>query len=141
MSTLLGRSNVSFEMSKDALSKVTMDDNYMDWACFHAHQSLELLLKHIIESNGMQSPKTHSIDDLLVYAKTSGFSYSDAEELSNLSYEINKWETTSRYGKGIKTTVNKVQVVYKHIDKIRDEFLSSSGFDKKFSSVCGIMNK
>lgn len=104
------------------ISKISEDDSYLDLTCFNVHQSLELLLKYIIESLGYQAPKTHAIDDLLEYTRSFGFEYSRFDELQALTYEVNKWETTSRYGSGIKTTISKVNVILNHIDQIKKEF-------------------
>lgn len=139
MSNLFSRSEVALEISKDLSKKITLDNSYLDWACFNAHQSLELLLKHIIEIGGLQSPRTHAIDDLIVFCKEAGFTYSRFDELNNLAYEINRWETTTRYGKGVKTTINKLNVVYEHISKIKEEFITyeskSSSLDRMFNSA------
>lgn len=123
MSDMLGRSNVVLEISQNCLKHITEDDAYMDMACFNAQQALELLLKHIIECNGIQAPKTHDIDDLIIYAETAGFKYSRVDELKGIADTISKWETKSRYGSGIVTTKEKLNKVYKHILDIRDEFL------------------
>lgn len=140
MSNMLGRSKIFLRQSKDCLNKIAEDDCNMDIACFNAHQALELLLKHIIESYGLQAPKTHMIDDLLVYAETGGFKYSDSDSLKNLAWEVNKWETVSRYGSGIKTTTDKIKQVYVHIQKIENEFLEDIN-KNSFSNLKSLSSK
>ena len=139
MSDMLGRSNVCLRVSRDCLNRVADDDSNLDIACFNAQQSLESLLKYIIETNGMQAPKTHDIDELLVYARSSGFTYSDENRLMEMSYKISKWETTSRYGQGIKTTANSLEAVYSHIEKIREEFAGTAS--SKFQQLRERLNQ
>lgn len=129
MSTMLGKSFVCLEISQKCLDKVSLDDSYMDIACFHAYLSLELLIKFVMESCGVQSSKNTTMDDLLTYLDTVGFQYSRAEELRDLALSINSWRNPSEYGSGIKTTINKVQIVYDHINRMNKEFDEFSNKD------------
>ena len=139
MSNLFSRSEVALEISKDLSKKITLDNSYLDWACFNAHQSLELLLKYIIETGGLQSPKTHAINDLIIFCKETGFTYSRFNELNNLAYDINKWETKTRCGEGVKVNIDELNIVYEHISKIKEEFITyenkSSSLDRMFNSA------
>ena len=62
MSTMYSRSLVMLEQSKLALSKVSIDDAYLDVACFEAQQAIEFLMKAILIDNGI--PYNTSFQDL-----------------------------------------------------------------------------
>ena len=53
------------EQSKLALSKVSIDDAYLDVACFEAQQAIEFLMKAILIDNGIPYNKSHDIRYLL----------------------------------------------------------------------------
>lgn len=142
MSDMLGRSKSFLMLSKTAMSNISSDDSNMDTACFCAHQALELLLKYIIEVNGMQPPKTHEIDTLLTYAKSSGFDYSKYDDLYNFADKLNKWETSSRYGSGILTNVEALKKAYNFIEEILSEFMKGKEEDsQKFSTLKSLKDK
>lgn len=139
MGNMLGRSYVFRENAIQNMGKVADDECYMDVACFNMQQSLELLLKFIIEDRGMQAPKTHDICDLLVFVKTAGFVYSKYDALYEMGDTLTKWETRSRYGSGIISTIEKLRDVYKHIVQLEDEYKEFS--DKGGTDACSQLEK
>lgn len=47
-----------FEQAKNALGRVSIDDAYLDVACFETQQALEFLIKAILQENGVEYGKT-----------------------------------------------------------------------------------
>lgn len=126
MSNLYTRSFAAMDSSKYMLTKAGEDDAYLDLAAFHAQQSLEFLLKYIIECIGLSYPKTHRIGELYEVLEQNGFTFAMAMELSNAASDITAWETESRYGSGCKTTKGYIEKCYKIIESLDEGWKSYS---------------
>lgn len=110
MVSLYDRYKRRFRICKEELNTTIEDDASLDCAAFDAHQSLEFLLKHIIEESKGSYRKGHKI--LEMYEELKGccdLSFSRENELIALSPIVSDWETESRYGKGILTTVTAIK--------------------------------
>lgn len=57
MSTMYSRSVAMLQQSKNALTKVSEDDAYLDVACFEAQQAIEFLMKANLLENGIPYDK------------------------------------------------------------------------------------
>ncbi|MBR1597349.1 MAG: HEPN domain-containing protein [Lachnospiraceae bacterium] len=123
MSTMYSRSVVMLNQSRDAVSKVTEDDAYLDVACFETQQALEFLIKAILLENGIGYDKSHDIRYLLSLLTETGFTFEKQEALELLSDTITDWEESSRYGKGVRTTVQTIQRVHNIYKNLNETFL------------------
>ena len=123
MSTMYSRSKIMFEQSVMALGKVAEDDAYLDIACFETQQAIEFLLKAVLLEEGVAYGKTHHIRQLLELVLDTGFTFEKQDVLELLSDTITDWEESSRYGKGIRTTVQTVQRVHNVYKNMNEEFL------------------
>ena len=123
MSTMYSRSKVMFDHSIIDIGKVPEDDVYLDIACFETQQAIEFLLKAILLEEGVAYSKTHNIGQLLELVLGTGFTFEKQEVLELLSDTITDWEESSRYGKGIRTTVQTVQRVHNVYKNMNEEFL------------------
>lgn len=123
MSTMYSRSLVMFEQSKNALSKVALDDAYLDVACFDAQQAIEFLMKAILVDNGIIYNKSHDIRYLLELLDNIPFTFEKYEALDLIADTVTDWEEHSRYGKGIKTSVQTVQRVHNIYKSMNESYL------------------
>ena len=123
MSTMYSRSKIMYEQAIMALGKVAEDDAYLDIACFETQQAIEFLLKAILLEEGVEYGKTHHIVQLLELVLGTGFTFEKQDVLELLSDTITDWEESSRYGKGIRTTVQTVQRVHNVYKNMNEEFL------------------
>ena len=123
MVTIYARSRVALEQSKDALGKVGQDDAYLDMSCFLAQQAIEFLMKAILLEFGVAYDKTHDIFELLELLRSVKFHFDQEESLELLAATITDWEESSRYGRGIRTSVQTVQRVHNIYKCMNDEFL------------------
>lgn len=123
MSTMYSRSKIMYEQAIMALGKVAEDDAYLDIACFETQQAIEFLLKAILLEEGVEYGKTHHIGQLLELVLGTGFTFEKQDVLELLSDTITDWEESSRYGKGIRTTVQTVQRVHNVYKNMNEEFL------------------
>ena len=95
MSTMYSRSVAMLSQAKNALLSVQEDDAFLDVACFETQQAVEFLIKAILLA------------------------------LELLSSTITDWEESSRYGKGIRTTVQTIQRVHNIYDSMNEAFLKT----------------
>lgn len=123
MVTMYARSCVALEQAKDALGKVGQDDAYLDMSCFLTQQALEFLMKAILLEYGVAYDKTHDILELLELLRSVNFYFAQEDSLELLAATITDWEESSRYGKGIRTSVQTVQRVHNIYRCMNDAFL------------------
>jgi len=120
---MYSRSKVAIEQAKEALGKISVDDAYLDMACFLSQQALEFLMKAILLEYGESYKKTHDISELLELLFHVNFHFNREEELELLSSTITDWEESSRYGKGVRTGIQTVQRVHNIYDEMNRSFL------------------
>lgn len=125
MSTMYSRSVAMLEQSKNALKMVPEDDAYLDVACFETQQALEFLMKAILLENGVAYDKSHDIRYLLSLLREIGFTFDKQDALEILSDTVTDWEEGSRYGRGVKTTVQTVQRVHNIYKSMNEAFLET----------------
>ncbi len=124
MSTMYSRSVVRLAQAKEALSKVSSDDAYLDMACFDTQQAVEFLIKAILLESGVAYDKSHDIRYLLTLLKDNNFEFEGNDALDLLADTITDWEESSRYGKGVRTSVQTVQRIHNLYDKMNAAFVS-----------------
>ena len=126
MSTMYSRSVVMLEQAKTALGKVGDDEAYLDAACFETQQALEFLLKAVLLEHGTTYEKTHDIRYLMELADKTGFRFDEKKHdaLDLLADTITDWEEGSRYGSGVRTSVQTVQRVHNIYHGINEAFLA-----------------
>ena len=73
MSTMYNRSLAMLAQAKNALSKVSIDEAYLDIACFETQQAMEFLIKAILLEYGIIYDKSHDIRYLLMLLDQTGF--------------------------------------------------------------------
>ena len=122
---MYSRSAAMISQAKSALNRVSEDEAFLDVACFETQQAVEFLLKAIMLENGVPYNKSHDIRYLLSVLQQTGFSFDGAETLETLSDTITDWEENSRYGKGVRTSVQTVQRVHNIYNKLNAAFIET----------------
>ena len=125
MSTMYSRSVVMLNQSQTALSRVSDDEAYLDAACFEAQQAIEFLMKAILLENGVVYNKSHDIRYLLSLLDSVDFQFEKHDSLELLSDTITDWEEGSRYGKGVRTSIQTVKRVHNIYNSMNQAFLAS----------------
>ncbi len=124
MSTMYSRSAVRLSQAKEALSKVSLDEAYLDTACFDTQQAIEFLIKAILLESGVPYNRSHDIRYLLSLLKENNFEFESSDALELLADTITDWEESSRYGKGVRTSVQTVQRIHNLYDKMNSAFMA-----------------
>lgn len=123
MSTMYSRSVVMLEQAKNALEHSDLDEAYLDIACFETQQAIEFLIKAILLENGKPYNKSHDIRYLLSLLEETEFYFEKMEALELLADTITDWEEYSRYGRGVRTTVQTVQRIHNIYKSMNEAFL------------------
>ena len=131
MSTMYNRSLAMLEQAKNALGKVNEDDAYLDVACFETQQAIEFLMKNILLENGVEFYKTHDISYLADLLTDNGFHFEKEDSLELLASTITDWEESSRYGKGVRTTVQTIQRIHNIYNSMNESFLKQQEENQK----------
>jgi HEPN domain-containing protein len=113
------------QQSKNALTRAQEDEAFLDVACFEAQQAIEFLIKAILMENGVAYSKSHDIRYLLSHLEEINFVFEKMDSLNLLSDTITDWEESSRYGKGVRTTVQTVQRVHNIYESMNEAFLKT----------------
>lgn len=125
MSTMYSRSIAMLRQAKNALGLVSEDEAFLDVACFETQQAIEFLIKAILQENGVPYGKTHDIRLLFELLASTNFSFDKMDALELLSDTITDWEENSRYGKGVRTSVQTVQRVHNIFNGMNEAFIES----------------
>ena len=129
MNKMYRKSKIWISQAKDALKHVSKDDIYIDMACYNTQQAIEFILKAILQENKVMYEKTHDIAFLLNLVDGTGFTFDKRDSLDLLADTITDWEQQSRYGDGIKTsvqTIQRVHNIYKNIETKYTEVIEVS---------------
>ena len=125
MSTMYSRAVAMLSQAKDAIGKVSQDDAFLDVACFETQQAVEFLIKAILLENGVSYDRSHDIRYLLSLLDQTGFTFEKKDALELLSDTVTDWEESSRYGKGVRTTVQTVQRIHNIFANMNEAFLKT----------------
>lgn len=133
MSNLYDRYAVSSTTARNLLDRVKSDDDAnLAWAAFHAHQAIELLLRHILNCRGVRYQHTHDIGELIGLAVNSGFEFPNIDRAIMLSPNITAWYNESRYSDEISASAELVKSAIMVLSSLNYAYLEST---KKVSSV------
>lgn len=97
MSKLFSRAKISLEHAKSDYEKIYSEDCYLDSCCFNLQQSIEFLLKGIVELNGFQYAENHDIRANLNILNKNSIEILCEKDLRDKASTLYSWETESRY--------------------------------------------
>lgn len=95
------------------------DEAFLNIAGYHLQQSLEFVIKYILEQNGVEYVKTHDIDQLIMLGKENDVDMYLTEYVEDHSEMFSQWEAKSRYILGYRIELKKID---RAIDELRKYF-------------------
>lgn len=93
------------------------DEEQLNIAGYHLQQSLELAIKYTLEQNGIEYPKTHDIEQLILLAKNNKVDLHLGEYIEEHSEMFSQWESKSRYILGYLIEEKKIDAAIKAVDE------------------------
>lgn len=142
MSNLYDRYRRWLKISKDSLADATFDDAALDAAAFNAQQSLEFLIKYILDCKNIEYKKTYDIDNILRLLLDTGFDFDLRDKALLMADKITKWESESRYGSGVSTVKMSIEECHDIIDSIDSAWIKENTKDtdkKQNKSVLSLL--
>ena len=97
MSRMLSRAKVKLENARNSYIKIDIDDAYRDDCCYNLQQSIEMVLKAIVELYGEQYAENHDLRANINILNKMGIDIPLQKEIRNMASTIYGWEAESRY--------------------------------------------
>ena len=102
------------------------DEGFLNVVGYHLQQTIELALKHNLEMNGIEYPKTHDINVLIEKSKN----LFQNENLEMLAPKITEFATIARYDKNFLASVRILEKTFKEAKNIL-EFMKNQDLENQ----------
>lgn len=96
------------------------DEMYLNDVAYNLQQCIEKTLKAFLECKGVTVPQTHNIHKLLSMSRNNGSIVVITDWIEQNSYEIEAWESDTRYNFDISLEVERIQVGLQEIKQFLD---------------------
>lgn len=103
------------------------DERELNLVGYLLQQSLEIAIKHFLETSGIRYSRTHAIEDLLDECEQNHVDLCMSEELYQFAPAITKWESKTRYIKDFLVSKKQIETGFRLIFA----FLVSNGVAKQ----------
>lgn len=97
MSRLFDKSKVYLNSAKYTFKCFSDDDMYLTKTCFDIQQSIEFVIKYLLEENAIKYPRTHDLHVLLELLPYNIKSYAIFNKIKINAAMYTKWEAEARY--------------------------------------------
>lgn len=124
--TLLDIAKSNLASAKLLYQYKTDDEIRLNTVGYLLQQAIELALKHHLEMNGIDYPRTHDIDSLLALCEDGEF-----KELEPWAETITAMESKTRYIKNYRLVVRKVDQIMKLADTLVEKIEQKHAEDSK----------
>ena len=96
--TLLDKAVQNINIAKTIYySELIADEAYFNYVGYHLQQAVELSMKYLLEKNGVEYSKTHSIEQLIKLGNESNIDLHITEYIDNKAEMFSSWESQTRY--------------------------------------------
>ena len=93
---------------------------YLNDVAYNLQQCVEKTLKAFLECKGITIPQTHNIHKLIAMSENNGSVVSITDWISQNRYEIETWESDTRYNFDISLELERIQLGLKEVKKFLD---------------------
>jgi len=93
------------------------DDNQVNIIGYLLQQSVELLIKYLLEQSGVEYPKSHDIEQLIRLAEENSVDLNLTEYISEHSEMFSQWEAKSRYVLGYLIELKKIDRAIEEVER------------------------
>lgn len=118
MSKLYPRALVKYENAMNSYKKLGVDDAYVDDCCYNLQQTLELLLKYMVEMRGNRYAENHDVRAQLNKLSSAGIALPCFDKIRNMASTINSWEAESRYLDSFVATIEDIDDVRNIVEEL-----------------------
>ncbi len=96
------------------------DEMYLNDVAYNLQQCIEKTLKAFLECKGVTIPQTHSIRKLISMSRNSGSGVAITEWIEENQYEIETWESDTRYNFDICLEAERIHTGLMEVKKFLD---------------------
>lgn len=134
MSKLLNRAKRKLDNVNYHYARIADDDSHLEECCFNLQQGIELALKYLIEINGAQYVTNYSILAQLNILEKLKVEVPNVQNIRNIAPVLESWESRSRYGESVYTTVKQIDELKCECAKLI-EFIESQVTSKEVQDM------
>lgn len=136
--TLFDRAISNFSAAQVNFGHRSDDEFFLNLTGYLLQQSVELALKHVLETWGIKYPRTHNIDELLSLVPSK--LRLDTDSLLMMSGTITNWESKTRYIKNYFLEEKQLRIGFSVIGKFLHEVKSLDGSEQNSSGSVRKLN-
>ena len=114
--TLFDKALSNFNAARILRDFMGDDEEQLNIIAYHLQQSLEFSIKYSLEMNGIEYPKTHSIEQLVRIAEKNSVDLNLGEYIEEHCEMFSSWEEKSRYILGYLVEIKKIDRAIKEVD-------------------------
>ena len=121
---LFDKALTNFDCAKIIRSSINNEDEELiNLVGYHLQQSIELSIKFILETNGVEYPSTHRIEDLIKIAKNNNVDLHINEYIKEHDALLTSWEANTRYIVGYLIELEKVDKAIVELESYFEELI------------------
>ena len=117
---LLKRAETNLAAAKILHQYRTGDDAELNIIAYHLQQSVELSIKHILQENGIDYPRTHAIEQLIQTANANNVDLHLTDYIDGHSEMFSTWESQTRYVLNFFVEDRKINAALDEVEKYID---------------------
>lgn len=118
--TLLDMANTNYKTSQILLENRQDDERILCSVGYHLQQTVELAIKHFLEEDGVRYGYIHDITQLIIIAKENHVDTHISEYIDEHSEMFTSWEAKTRYIKGFRLELRKIETAMAEVGKYLD---------------------
>lgn len=109
-----------YDVAANLIKYYEQDEMYLNDVAYNLQQCVEKTLKAFLECKGVTIPQTHNIHKLISMSKNNGSAVIITDWIEQNQYEIETWESDTRYNFDISLELERVQTGLKEIKQFLD---------------------
>lgn len=109
-----------YDVAANLIKYYGQDEMYLNDVAYNLQQCVEKTLKAFLECKGVTIPQTHNIHKLISMSENNGSAVVITDWISQNRYEIETWESDTRYNFDISLELSRIQLGLKEVKKFLD---------------------
>lgn len=123
--TLLDKAYQNVEVAKMIFNSSKGDEIYLNYIGYHLQQAVELGIKYGMECFGVEYPRTHDIEQLILKCKDDDIDIGITDYVDDHSEMFTQWEAKTRYIKNYRLESRKITKALCEVPKFLDSILEA----------------
>ncbi len=109
-----------YDVASNLMRFYKSDEMYLNDVAYNLQQCVEKVLKAFLECKGVTVPQTHNIHKLVSMSKNNGSVVVITDWIEQHQYEIETWESDTRYNFDICMEVDRIKTGLQEVKKFLD---------------------